>query len=256
MLHDEEPKIFLHLTKKEIIAIAALLVLIGIGVGLWFWYRAILSEGEREIEGQQEALETDQTKIVEEKISQVKEQLEELTKLSPEERAKKEKEREILTAEKVIEDVKISGINIIVLEDKKNVKNFAQNYSIIVPLNLVVARSIASNLIEFHDKQFFCPDPSCDPVFRIEVTEANLKELVIEKWFAVEERKAGAEIYSPREKLTIEAQAVWRVTEIVPRTEAHYYYYYWSRGTKVYSLRVSEFNDEKYQKYIGTFKLE
>lgn len=256
MLHDEEPKNFLHITKKEIIAIAALLALIGSGVGLWFWYRAILSESESELESQREALEAEQTKIVEEKISQVKEQLQELIKLSPEERAKKEKEREILTAEKVSEDVKISGVSIIFSEDKKIIKNSTQGYSIAVPLNLVIARSVAGNLIELHDQQFFCPDPSCDPVFRIEVTEANPKELVIEKWFATEERKDGSEIYSPREKLTIGNETIWRVIEVVPRTEARYYYYYWGRGKKIYSLRVSEFYDKKYQKYVGTFKLE
>ena len=98
-------------------------------------------------------------------------------------------------------------------------------------------------------------DPSCDPIMRIRATEDNPQKLDLEKWFKTEEEKAGSEIYSPREKVAINGITAYKITENIPGVFDGFYYY-WSRGTKIYYLRISAFDEEKYGEFIITFRFE
>lgn len=173
---------------------------------------------------------------------------------------KKKKEREekieTLTAQTVVEDVGVEGVEVLLTEDKRVIHNRAQGYSIEVPPNLLIARSITSDWIELHDKEFMCQeDPSCDPVLRIRVEETNPNELDLEEWFEKEEEKEGFPIYSPREQLEIQGEVAYRVTESIPRVFEGFYYY-WSKEKNLYYIRIADFDDEIYRSYIETFIFE
>lgn len=211
----------------------------------WFWQGFKLAKKAEPSEGSVERL-----------ISTTEERLKELDKLSTEEKAKREKEREVLNAQKVPTDVLVEGVKIIKEKDRKIIKNQPQNYNLELPLNLVMARSVSSDWLEFFDQQFMCEeDPSCDPLMRLVVNDSNSRELSLDKWMIDEEKKIGASIYSPRETLALGGQTVLRITEIIPG-KFDGYYYYWSRGKKIYYLRISRIDDAAYHKFIETIKFE
>ena len=94
----------------------------------------------------------------------------------------------------------------------------------------------------------------CNPVIRIETAESNPKGLSLEEWFKEEEEKAGTPIYSPRERTSLGSQTFYRVVESIPGTFDGYYYY-WTREKKIYSLRISKFEEVNYRSSLETLKL-
>ncbi len=208
-------------------------------------------EVKKKTEGEsQEKLE--KLKEVESAIERTKKELETLSTLSPEEKAERQRKRNILSARKETSDVAIEGVEIMIKGAKKIMVNKKEGYQIEMPSNFLIARSVASDWIELHDKQFMCQDQSCEPVMRIRVQARNTDELSIGEWLGKEEERAGASIYSPREQITIGQESAYRVSEEIPaRFEG--YYYYWGKGKKIYDMRISVFDDETYRPYIHTF---
>lgn len=189
---------------------------------------------------------------IESAIERTKKELEILSALSPEEKAERERKRNVLSAQKETGDVAIEGVEIVIQGAKKIMVNKKEGYRIEVPANLLIARSVASDWIELHDRQFMCQDQSCEPVIRIRVQARNPDELPIGRWLGKEEEKAGAPIYSPREQIIIGQESAYRVSEEIPaRFEG--YYYYWGKGKKIYDIRISTFDYEAYITSINTF---
>lgn len=197
-----------------------------------------------------------QLQEIERQIALTQEQLEELEKLTPEQRAQREREQEILTAKSALDDVVVEGVEVSKLDGTKLVQNRAQGYSIEVPSNLLIARSVSSDWLEFHDRELMCQgDPLCEPVIRIVVEARNQDQLSLEQWFSAEERDARAAIFTPRQKLTIRNQTVYKVEESIPgRFEG--FYYYWSKGENIYYLRISGVDDSLYRSFIETLNFE
>lgn len=206
-------------------------IIAGLAFGILFWKDAV----------KRSALEK-QLKEIEEQISVTEKRLQELSELTPEEIAKREAEQEILSAKTATKDVKVNGVEVVITKERKLIKNLTENYSIEVPPNLLIARSVSSDWLELHDPQTMCQgDPSCNPILRIVVLRENIKNIISE----------AAEY----ETLNINGEKTYRVTEIIPAVFEGSYYY-WSRGDKVYAIRVSSFDEPVYHKYIETFKLK
>lgn len=193
--------------------------------------------------------------VVERQIALYQKKLEELYRITEEEKKKRREETEVLVAQEITDDVKVEGVEVVSQGERKTLRNLTEGYEIQLPLNLVIARSVSSDTLEIHDKELFCKeDPECDPVMRISVRDANPKELPLNIWMDTEEKRVGEKIYSPRERLILSNQVVYRVREIIPR-RFDGYYYYWGKGRKVYSLRISSFDEPTYGKFIETFSL-
>lgn len=239
--------------KKPLIIIIVILAAV-FAVGGYFWLIAPRSEFEKKPEEQVAVPE--QKNVVEQEIEATKKQLEELSKLTPEEIKKREEERRVLAAQNVTADVTVPGVEILAQDNKKIIKNTAEGYRIEIPQDLIVARTVKSDSVEVHDPKTMCKeDPSCDPIMRIRVTEDNPQKLDLEKWFRAEEEKAGSEIYSPREKIAINGIISYKIVENIPGVFDGYYYY-WSRTAKIYYLRISAFDEDKYRRFIETFTFE
>lgn len=234
------------ISKTTYISTVLTILILGLG-SIWLWRYDI----------QQQIEEIDrQTRQTQQRVAVIKERIRELEEISLEEKQERELERKTLSAQKVTEDVGVEGLEIIITEEKRIINNHAQGYSIEVPDNLLVARSISSDWIELHDKEFMCAeDPSCDPVMRIRVEQSNPEELVLDQWFTQEEAKEGFAIYSPRERLEFGSEMVYRVTEAIPRVFEGFYYY-WGKGAKIYYIRIADFDDDTYRPYIETFVLQ
>lgn len=243
-------------SKKPLIVIVIILAVVLVIVA-YFWFGGYLkpqAETEKKIE--ETVVVSEQKSVVETEIEATKKQLEELSKLTSEEKQKREEELQILSQQKVSQDVSVEGVKVILGGNKKIIRNTAQGYSMEVPLSLVVARSVASDWLELHDSEFMCEgDPECNPIMRIRVINAGAIVSDLEKWFREEEKKARAPIYTPREKLAIGGETVYRVTEIIP-AKFEGYYYYWAKDKKIYYVRISKFDEEEYKPYIETFKVE
>lgn len=242
--------------KKKLFFLAIGILFLGGGVVFWFLLRSKEVEVTNK-EIKKEPVEESQEKLnklqeVENAIERTQKELEALSALSPEEKAERARKRSILSAQQETGDVVIDGVEIEIRGTKKILLNKKEGYQIEVPTNLLVARSVASDWIELHDKKFMCQDPSCEPVMRIRVQTYNADELPIGKWLEKEEAKTGTLIYSPREQLTIGQEMVYRVSEEIPaRFEG--YYYYWGKGKNIYDIRISVFDDEIYRPFIDTF---
>ena len=237
-------------------ALVFILLVLGTAVGVRIWQR-VTTPTEEELKKQVEKQFEGKIREVEELIAAAERRIQELSEVTPEEEEKRKEERDILSAQKVFEDVGVEGVEVEVIEDenKKIIRNSHQGYSIEVPLNLVVARSVSSDWIELHDKEFMCEaDPSCDPIIRIRALDRNPNTLSIGEWLKSEE-KTGEQIYSPREELTIGGQTVYKVTESIPRIFDGFYYY-WAKGTKIYFIRIWSFDDPLYRPYIETLRVE
>lgn len=241
--------------KKLLFSTVGVLLLAG-AVIAWM----VLRNGEMEItkeEIKKETVGESQEKLekleeVESAIKRTKQELEILFTLSPEEKAERERKRNVLSAQKETSDVAIEGVEIVIQGAKKIMVNKREEYRIEIPTNLLIARSVASDWIELHDQQFMCQDQSCEPVMRIRVQARNPDELPIGEWFGKEEAKTGTSIYSPREQIIIGQESAYRVSEEIPaRFEG--YYYYWGKGKKIYDIRISVFDDETYRPYLHTF---
>ena len=243
-----------QLSTSKKLFIAVLLIIFGFLAFLW--YKGYLFPAGDSVKKVEETVLEEPKEEVAADIKTVEEQLEELAKLSPEEKKKREEERRVLTAQNVTADISVPGVRIIVEGQRKIIKNIAEGYSIEIPSELIIARSVASDLIEVHDLKIMCKeDPSCDPIMRIRVTEDNPQKLELEKWFLSEEEKAGSPIYSPREKITIGGVTAYRIAENIPAVFDGYYYH-WSRGAKIYYIRISAFDEGKYREFINTFRFE
>ena len=240
-------------TSKKLL-ITAFLLIFGLFVFLWykdFFFPA--DDSGKKSEGT--ALEKPEEEVAAD-IKTVQKQLEELSKLSPEEKKKREEERQVLTAQDVTADIPVPGVEIITEGQRKIIKNITEGYRIEIPGELIIARAVTPDLIEIHDPKTMCKeDPSCDPIMRIRVTGDNPQKLDLEKWFLLEEEKYGSPVYSPREKIIINGSTAYRIIENIPAVFDGYYYY-WSRGAKVYYLRISAFDEEKYREFIETFRFE
>ena len=231
-------------TKKALPGFVFIFVIGGLLFGIWFWRNT----------PKQSALEK-QLQEVEEQIALTEKRIKELSELSPEEVLQREKEREILSQLLATDDVVVEGVEIVQEGDTKIITNNIQGYTIEIPNNLVVARSISSDHLELHDKTTMCQgDPACDPVIRIEAMESNPKELSLGEWFKEEEEKADTPMYSPREKISLGNQTFYRVSESIPG-KFDGYYYYWARGNKIFYLRISKFEEVKYRSSLETLKL-
>ena len=93
-----------------------------------------------------------QLKLIEDQIASTEKQIEDLSALSSEEIIKREKEQEILSDRKVTDDVPVAGVEVLKEASRKIITNTAYGYSIELPLNLLLARSISGEHLEFHDR--------------------------------------------------------------------------------------------------------
>lgn len=215
--------------KKDFFGLVAILVITGLAAGIWYWRDA----------AKRAALESELQKI-EEQISATEKRLQELSRLTPEEIAKSEAELEILSAKTAAKDVQVDGIEVVTAAGKKIIKNFAQHYTIEVPPNLLVARSIAPDWLELYDPEIMCEgDPLCSPILRIVVSTEDIKDILSQ--------------LASYETINIGGEIVYKVTEKIP-TVFEGSYYYWFRDGKVYSIRISSFDESTYYKYIETFR--
>lgn len=184
----------------------------------------------------------EQLQDIEQRILITQNELDKLLQLTPEEKNRRLEELKILSAQSALTDVPVAGLEIVKSDGKKIIKNIAEGYRLEAPANLVVARSISSDWLELHDQETMCEgDPLCGPILRIVVSKDDINNIVLE-----------AESY---ERLNIGGAAVYRVAEVIPAVFEGSYYY-WSRNGKVYSIRVSSFDESAYRKYIETFRLE
>ena len=240
---------------KTLFLICGVLLLIVSGMLVWYFFPIEKKGEEKAPEKVKNEQKLKHLQELDEQILSTQKQLEKIETLSPEERKKREKEREILSAQRVTKDVLLEGVEITLSGGKKVITNRAQGYRIEVPSNLIIARSIASDWIELHDSQSMCQDPACDPVIKITVAEANPALLSLEDWFNQEENKARAPIFSPREQLSINGQKTYRVLEVIPG-KFDGFSYYWEKGKKIYTLRISSFDEPTYRNAINTFSLD
>lgn len=232
--------------KKPLLAVFVVSIVLGTGFFAW---RLMQKEGGRG--PNEEEIAKEKLTAVEKQIAETEVRLGELQGLTFEEKEKRKKEREALSARGISDDAAVSGVEIIILKDKKIVSNIAQGYTIEVPLHLIVARSVSSDWIEFHDRTLMCQDPSCDPVMRIRAEERNPRALSLEAWFKEEEKKADAPLYSPREEIELTGKKLFKITESIPFLFDGFYYY-WAKGKKIYSFRISQFDEELYRAYVAT----
>lgn len=242
---------------KKLLIILTIVLAAILAIGGYFWFKKDLKpEVEVDIKIKKDVMTSDQKSVLESEIDATKKQLEELSRLTSEEIKKREDERKILTAQDVASDIPVKGVEILTKDGIKIIRNIAEGYRIEIPVELIIARTIKSDLIEIHDPRVMCKeDPSCDPIIRIRASPDNLQKLDLEKWFKAEEEKAGSEIYSPRERVEVGDEVAFRITENIPGVFDGYYYY-WSRGAKIYYLRVSAFDEGKYGEFIETFTFE
>lgn len=243
-------------SKKVLILIVIILAAIFVVGGFFGLKDYLMPKVEIEKKVEESAVFSEPKSAVEEEIEATKKQLEELYKLTPEEIKKREEERQALSAQDITTDVLVSGVEILFEGNKKIIKNTAQRYRIEIPSELIVARTVKSDLVEIYDPKTMCKeDPSCDPIIRIRTGEDNPQKLDLEKWFKAEEEKSGSDIYSPREKIIISGNTAYKIIESIPGVFDGYYYY-WSRGSKIYYLRISAFDEEKYREFVETFTFE
>lgn len=240
-------KDYMRLSLKHI---PTIVVIILIGAGIFFWFQ------EREKAAREEERAKIETELgaVERRITETKRQLEAIDSLSPEEKAKRERERDVLSATTVKIDVSIEGVSIVKEGGKKLIQNSALGYRLSLPSNLVLARSVSSDWLEFHDPKSMCGDPTCNPIIRIALVH-EYGDLPLEEWLAAEEKKAGALIHSPRETITLDNLKAVRVSETI---EGGFegYYYYMTDGKKLYALRISKSDDEQYHSILETFRFD
>ena len=241
--------------KKILFLICGILLCIGGEILIWYFSTPAKKGEEKTVEKANNEEKLKHLQELDEQIVSTQKQLEKIETLSPEERKKREKEREILSAQRVTKDVLLEGVEVTVSGGKKVITNRAQGYRIEVPSNLIIARSIASDWIELHDSQSMCQDPACDPVIKITVAEANPALLSLEDWFNQEENKARAPIFSPREQLSINGQKTYRVLEVIPG-KFDGFSYYWEKGKEIYTLRISSLDEPTYRNVINTFSLD
>ncbi len=234
--------------KFAYLLIVALIFLLG-GGGFFTWQKFIHNGGDVPKE------EKEKLEGIEKQIAETQKRLEEVSRLSPEEIKKREEERRILTAQRTNEDVSVAGVEVIVQDGAKSIINKKEGYRIDVPSNLIVARTISSDRIELHDRKTICEDPSCEPTLLIRSEKKNPEKLSLDEWFSKEEKAIGRSVYSPREQLTIRGQSVFKVREEIPLIFDGFYYY-WSFGESIYSIRVSSFDAETYRSAIETFSFE
>lgn len=237
----------MRLSLKQILAIV---VIILIGAGIFFWLLERENAGREEEQAKIEA----ELGAVEQRIAETKRQLEAIDSLSPEEKAKRERERDVLSATTANIDVSIEGVSIVKEGEKKLIQNSALGYRLSIPSNLVLARSVSSDWLEFHDPRSMCGDPMCDPIIRITVAH-EYGGLPLEEWFAAEEKKAGALIYSPREQVMLGSLKAIRVSETIAGGFEGYYYYM-TDGKKLYAIRISKSDDERYHSVLETFRFD
>ena len=193
---------------------------------------------------------------VEEKIAEVQSRLDSLKNLTPEELEERKKRQETLSALGASGDVSVPGVSISEKNGRKVITNSDYGYTIELPASLILARSVASDFLEFHDRELLCGgDPSCPAVIEILARNENPRRLSLEDWLEEEEKKIGDKIYSPREPLAIGGAEAFRVTENIPRIFDGFYYYL-SRDSFLYSIRISAVDDAAYRKFINTFKFE
>jgi hypothetical protein len=190
------------------------------------------------------------TKDIDRAISEKEAELKALSVRSREEEARIAAEREILSATKAAGDVAVLGVRIEASPKGKVIINEKEGYRITLPLPLVLARSVESAHLEFHDPAVMCQgDPSCPPVLRIDVVAENPTRLPLLDWLAQEEVAAGESIYSPRETLTVNGIAVARVTTVLPEIFDGYDYYF-AHGAKIYVLQIARVYDGAYKEAI------
>jgi len=189
----------------------------------------------------------------EEQIAQTRTDIEAITQLTLEDKIRLEKEREILSSLTETEDITVPDIEIKITENKKTIINNGQGYTLTVPNNLIIARSVLGDWIELHDKIYMCKgDPKCPPIIHIRVTKNNPLSLSIDKWLEKAEQEIGDKIYSPREKMTIGDIIAYKVSVAIQGTFDGFYYYL-TNGQKIYSIRISKIDDKKYIDNIKTF---
>lgn len=256
MTEQQQSQMNINSKKKLIIllTIGALLLTAG---GIAFWHLSKSQKWEEAVRSpaimEQKTLKPSK---IEEQISETEKRIKELMNLSPEEKAKREEGLKTLVAKEALKDVSVSGVEITVVDGKKLIRNPAESYRIEIPLELILARSVASDRLEFHNPQTMCKeDPSCDPVIRIQSAKDNPGRLDLDEWFGDQESKAVEPIYSPREKIKFGDLAGFKITENIPGVFDGYYYYF-SGGDKIYYIRISSFDEEKYREHIETFRLE
>jgi hypothetical protein len=190
------------------------------------------------------------TEDIDRAISEKEAELKALSSRTRGEEARIVAEREILSTTKAAGDVAVPGVQIESSPKGKVIINEKEGYSIILPLPLVLARSVESEHLEFHDPAVMCQgDPSCPPVLRIDVAAENPTHLPLLDWLAREETTAGESTYSPREILSINGIAVARVTAVLPEIFDGYNYYF-AHGEKIYVLQIARVYDGAYNEAI------
>lgn len=163
----------------------------------------------------------------------------------------------ILYAEKATEDQKVSGLKIIKRGEKKLIKNEAEGYSIEVPLNLLIARTLESSELYFflpEESGDICEDPECSPLMTIR-TIPNPENLSLKEWAQKEEEMAGYPMFEEKTELLINGKQAFRIEEETLRTSLIAYYFLASTN-KVYEISIGAALEPEYKVYVESFKYE
>lgn len=230
-------------SKKWPISAGVLLVVFVI-FGIW---RIVRQNDASELQGS--LAETEQ------KLSEKEGDLAALEAQTAEEEAARVRERENLAAQEATEDATVEGVFISQASGKRTLRNEPEGYSLVIPEELILARSVKSDMIELHDRSLMCAgDPLCEPVIRIQLMESGIGQLTLEDWFTKQEKGAGSAMYSPREFKKIGEMMLARATEDIPRRFSGFYYY-WEHGGRIYALRIAASDEEKLLPIIETLRV-
>lgn len=195
------------------------------------------------------------TEDIDRTISEKETELQALIERSPEEEARNAALRKTLSATSTTEDVPPPGVRIETTPKGKVVINESEGYRITLPQRLVLARSVESDHLEFHDSSTMCQgDPSCPPVLHIDVA-GGAGGLSLEEWFLSGEAEAGEPIYSPRESLVINGVRAARVSATLPEIFDGYDYYF-AHNRKIYVLQIARVYHDAYKEVIYSLMVE
>lgn len=161
----------------------------------------------------------------------------------------------ILYTQEAFQDQEVPGVKITEQEEGKIIRNEAEGYTIEMPLNLLIARTLESSALYFflpEENGDICEDPECTPLMVIKAT-SKPENLSLEEWTKQEEKRAGYPMFEQKAELLINGQQAFRIEEETPRT-APVAYYFLAATSKVYQISIGAGLESAYRIYIETFK--
>lgn len=164
---------------------------------------------------------------------------------------------DILTALTAFDDQPIEGVIITKTDNKKLIRNQAEDYVIEMPSELIIARSIESSRIKFYqpDKTgSICENPACSPLVSIRTME-NPERMSLGYWTKAREIAVGYPMFKDKEVLYINNEQTYRIEEETLRTPPAYYYFL-AKGGKVYEISIAVILEPVYREYIASFRFE